>query len=332
MIINQKLCSFDKNTGSLFLDFRECLGDQDSFFKLNSWKSGCKTLRYEKHKWVDYPLDLQIIPNELNKLENNHPIAQFVSNIPTSYVNVLSNFSAYQTSLLNILSRYPHSADILTDFPLLLWLSVPELITLHEQKAIEILRGSYTELLRLVLGYGSKSLLKTLRKINEFQYEQADHSLLCQVLTNNKIVDMFRHKDQIVWTRLKLYIREQKLLKYKSIQNWICGYFECNNSDTRSFKKLIHKAAISGRAMNIAGYERIIMQSQTIQHVERLLERWRNRDNNDKSKFLIEKYGDMLQEPPYPGNINIIPIQTISLLTDEGRRMEIVSADSTTIF
>ncbi len=314
MYFESRFCHVDRY-GGVEIDLKQ-IGIQ---YRITNWESGLEVFCYNRNEWKECD-DLDQWGFSVSDYEYSHPLATLIDSLPKAAVNLCGDFDYYTLGLFRLACNVPESLDLLEDVPALAWL-LPECRQVYSLSWID-LRKICTlkrrDILQCFFGNGSKSLVKTLRRMKRIR-TQFDYFLIRSVASDPKKHKAFMLTPDVDSRSADYLMKCPDVLGY----TWFRNSFNINDIASSSInirhcQRLVRDIRELGVELGIKDAEQAIACCPDFDHLYRLHERWIIKLN---SRRIIPQGGTKLGTPPIEGTKNIIPITTSYGLRMEGKIM-----------
>ncbi|HMB31791.1 MAG TPA: hypothetical protein VKN82_08205 [Desulfohalobiaceae bacterium] len=349
--------NIDHRSGELVIQSRY---RQFEMYTINPWEQGlkCYLLTGQCEIESEPPPEFPLLG-----LDQNTDIAkslrQFTVSIPSDIKEKVCPFSYRQLAILQLVRKNRYCQNLLDTNPLLLWLIAHRLdgSDLTVNQAASLANERQTEILKQLLGFGSKSLSNFLKKLVPCNLDWPEFKILMAVLKRPDIWQSFTHNKSVTLPLLEIvleepeiaklpvlrkelenpkqsifYIRHLKML-YKSCrklaQNHSITDFEsaikrCRHFiDLNQYFQTLHQRFNHRLTRQIADWEQA---QETQEYLERLFQarteelQATERQEAHTPKRKPKDINQKFPDPPIPGNKDIRPITSSYGLIYEGRK------------
>ena len=309
----------------LEIDWSDTLGYPCKLY-VNSWKNGSEWWSQLADE-VHHP-EVFSEPG-LNLLAKTDSLAltHWQSTVPENLLLALRPFRLWNFSLLQMAFQWREMRDLIASNPALVWLvrEYADTHNLSHSKLRQLLNLKQHQILKNIGLTGTKSSVRSLRRIQVESYNPSMAELVRQLWRQPEIVEQFKHQQKIDRPFMRLIQRLP----------WIAGRPLAKTLDTIQchwrYEELIQRV-IDTRSMSRDDpeVEERLACARSFAAVENLhrraIERFNDHNQGRLARVtaLTDDDGDPLPfpDPPDPGTADIQPILTPQALLDEGRRME----------
>jgi hypothetical protein len=303
--------------GDLFIDLRPHL---DVRLRFAPWEAGMTVARWTGQGWETETTDPQIaLLDRETLLYSETPISRYAQKIPAEIRAAATPFAYHQLTLLQWAAQDPYARDLLLSNPMLLWLLVDAVPYL--EVVSHLLREKQQVLLEVLLGTGTKPMLRLLRHLQLWQSGSREIRLLRQVLKNPRVLTALNRFPVINRTLLVLAERWPEVITLPIVTDLPL------QREMPTPKAMVWANRVStlrgdllriGALLGNQDYQKTIDRCTSLEQLQRLHDRWTERMN--RSRRLSEEQ-ILFPTPPLSGNDVIRPILTLAALTEEGRMM-----------
>jgi hypothetical protein len=303
--------------GDLIIDLRPHFDVQ---LRFAPWEAGMTVARWTGQGWETEATDPQIA---LLDRETFHyaetPVSRYAQKIPADIRAAATPFAYHQLTLLQWAAQDPYARDLLLSNPMLLWLLVNAVPYL--EVVSHLLREKQQVLLEMLLGTGTKPMLRLLRHLQLWQSGFREISLLRRVLKNPELLTALNRFPVINRTLLVLAERCPEMITLPVVTE-LPSQREMSTPKAMVWAKRVSALREDllriGALLGNQGYQKTIDQCTSLEQLQRLHDRWTERMNRIQRLFEEQIF---CPAPPLSGNDVIRPILTLAALTEEGRMM-----------
>ena len=322
MFLRKKITRLSPDKQFFYVDLRPRV---DFCLKYTSFNNRLHIFRRYGNRWKSEHQDPGI--RLLMPAHDNYPdlpISEFIRQILAGLRREVARFDYLQVKVLQICAQSPEGRELFLDSPVFVWLISDYL---HKNKLScdhgnFLVRQKRRDVLKMILGKGSKSDIRMLKKIHIHDQILNKKSMASlQYALENDDSRVFRHFPEIPLQLLMIYQHAPHLIKSGLGQ----GLAEQQYSRIEDmFKEIDHVLRIWGDVIGLGEMLQMdpvkaLEKCDSLQSLKRLHDEWTGILNRKARSVNDEKI--VFPKAPVKGNDMIIPIMNLADLREEGAFM-----------
>jgi len=326
MIVDPPYCRYFRDSRRLCFDLRRLYGAPWAVFRLRSWEEGLWVDKREAGCWRrdEAAFDYVLVSEEISSLPTDHPLRAYHDTIPGNVADLAKPFRQHQLRVMQALAAYPQASDLALQSPLIFWIAASllpgapgskDVVTLFSQRRASILERFF--------GHGSRSLVRFFGKLRNPTFEPRDFTALKKLKAVPEVAWNLRHLPAVDWALLRFLLGRPELFRFRAVRELLRNMPE--NAPHRlimNVERLLRDVLRLGEILRRGHALKYVETLPTMDDVAQVHERWSVELNATHTQRMIERYGDDLPKPPFPGTDLIFPITTVTELLEEGRTMQ----------
>lgn len=252
----------------------------------------------------------------------DHPADKFQYTFDEEYVNFVSVFKKYQSSLLVLTFGRPAVYSFTMQNPVLFWLCCHKFVVgaISKDEVAHLATMKRREVLSLVAGKSEARYLKLLAKLKLKNWDGAEFRLLVRMLQTPLFVEAFQHWRAVSIEAVKVLDRYPFLANSKILQRYSDSSAEVVISDIPvNFKDVYFDTVELGKHIGLKHSQSIVDACECVEAVRSLHDSW-SAVLNRKVEYL--SHDEILPEPPLSGNQWIIPLHSVNEILREASEMK----------
>lgn len=310
--------------GDLVIDLRPV---RDVILKYAPWDSGMYAYRWSGFEWIELGWDQRIpLITQANLMQASSPIAQYARCIPEDVRERAGMFIYNQTTMLQWAARDFHKKDLLISNPALYWLFVHAAETRYwlQEELNEVILLKQQQILNRVTGYGTKSTVRILKKLELQHGDKRELQFVLWFLKRDWFNSRLRNLKKLPVHVLAALYRCPELATTRMVNS--LSKILSTDMDVPSalsqadmIRQIWSDTEALGQTLGIGNIKSLIEDCESFEQLQRIHDRWTDILNGRKHS---KEDMTLFPLPPVKGTNKIKPIRTEGDLREEGRFME----------
>lgn len=325
MIVDPPYCRFFRDSRRICFDLRRVYGAPWAVFRVRSWEEGFWVEKRAEGRWRrdEAAFDYVLVSEEISSLPTDHPLRAYHDTIPANMAELAKPFRQHQLRALQALAAYPRASELVRQSPLIFWIATTLLPREPRADAIASLFSlRRASILERFFGHGSKSLVRFFGKLRNPTFEPRDFAALKKLKAAPEVAWNLRHLPLVDWALLRFLLGRPELFRFQAVRNLLRNMpEEAPHRLILNVESLLRDVLRLGETLKPGRALEHVAALPSMDAVAQVHERWSVELNATHTQRMIEKYGDDLPEPPFPGTDSIFLITTVTELLEEGRAM-----------
>ncbi len=320
---------FDDINKYLYIDFRKTCA---TCLKIATWDNGLYVERWNQvlETWESEEWDPGI-PIPLPKAGMVFSLDEFFSDIPKEVIRAITPFKWRQFVLLRMIRHFPETMELLQSNPLLAWFCADSIAEI--EIPVSEVRNLLMKKRRDICGFiglsSTDAMVKLLGKMRAEEYSQELLNDLKSLLHEKENVIRLRHVKHIPADEiLNLYSRFDYMIWALSTvdKNGKTVWSEMLDSATKFGYRIWSDTKALGKDLCVDNPQKRMSLCKTFRELHKLHNDWSAKLSIERAHWRAEEFFKehgtySFPNPPIAGDLDIVPITTISDLLNEGADM-----------